>query len=541
MGRQRRLGNRSVSLVLIRDVRLFQFLKYACIGGLNTGVSYLIYAACLVAGFNASLALCIGYVAGMGTSYVLNALWTFGQSPKSRRQFGRFILANVILLGLSEMLLHLILHVFDVSPYLGQAMNLVPMTLLGFYVNSRFVFQTPSAPAISPLFSTPPIAERHLRLLGWACGLVLFDRLLLLLSALWISQHRHLHPSWTKLLVTGYVHWDSGWYIGLSHHGYESLKQTAFFPAYPGTIWMLHVLTGWGSHVSAIVISLLAFVITLYFLGRYVTHVFGQQYAISTMCMLALFPTAFYFESAYTESLFLALALASVYYAGVQKFYRAAILAALATLTRNTGLLLEGILFIEWLFRSGYGWRFWRVPRSQKSWLSLLSLGLPILALGGYGLWLKLRFGDFLGFVTAEHYWHRAYMPPWQAFWHTYQIWLHPQLTVMQHQYVQFELGAFLLGVMMLAAGLIDMWKSPRYLILWIYTGLAFYLTASEPSFNVPDYLVSLPRYAVMWFPGFVYLAMIAKSRMVRIVVYFIFAALLFEKSALFFIGQWIA
>lgn len=390
------------------------------------------------------------------------------------------------------------------------------------------------------MFSTDSERGKLFRFLGFAVGVVLLQRIVLGISMV-VYLHRH-HIAWNfyTLLVKGYTHWDSSWYILLARTGYTNLKQTAFLPLYPMTMGVLHACTHLSLATCGILISLLSFVVALFFLGLVVEREFSRRTAFIAMMLVAFFPTSYYFDSVYTEAMFMALSLAAVYFSNTHRFWIAGFFAALATFTRNTGLLLLLVLAFDYLRYRHMGYRFWQVEWWRKLNLRVLGLFLPPVVLFLYCSWLKVRFGSFFAFLEAEHYWHRGYMSPWMAYSHTLLLVFRERPTIMQHSYVVVEAAAFTFAAVSLLLGLRHVRRSATQLGWWLYLLAVTWITSSEPALNIPDYLLSLPRFALMMFPGFVYLADVRPKWLVW-VVFTLFAVLLTMKAEQFFQGHWIA
>jgi putative flippase GtrA len=122
--------------------KIWPFIKFCLTGGLNTVLSYVVYALFVgVMHVPYSSALAVGYIVGMITSFILNTLWTFEKSKLDITYLWRFLLVNLLLLLFSEEGLHLLIKNLHLSAYLAQAINLVPQTLLGFFLNKLFVFK----------------------------------------------------------------------------------------------------------------------------------------------------------------------------------------------------------------------------------------------------------------------------------------------------------------------------------------------------------------------------------------------------------------
>jgi len=121
-------------------VEVQMFMKYCLVGMINTGISYAVYAFFVAVHVPISISLAFGYVSGLISSYSINARWTFAATtPIQWKHRWRFIIANILLLLLSEQSLQWIVKHAVASPYIAQVLNLIPITILGFLVN-RWVF-----------------------------------------------------------------------------------------------------------------------------------------------------------------------------------------------------------------------------------------------------------------------------------------------------------------------------------------------------------------------------------------------------------------
>ncbi len=514
-----------------------RFVKYCLTGLLNTGVSYAVYGALIALRIDAAWALAVSYAVGMISSWLVNSRWTFGRSRVDGAALRRFAMVNSGILIVSEMSLHLILRDVTASPYLAQIINLPPVTVVGFMANQLLVFQNAKETA-----RTPATIGAFRRYLAVATGVVIAQRLFVLAAETYAAVSHGMRLTLYSLLVSGLAHWDSGWYIQIARSGYTTVDQTAFWPVYPWLMGGLHALSGLDLRVSGIVISLVCFVFFLSFLGLWAEREFGRRTALWTMALIVFFPTAYYFDAVYTESLFLMLSAAAVYASQTRRFKTANVLVMVAALTRNTGVLLGLILFFDYIKDRQAGWRFWQ----RRWWRSLgfeaLYLLLPAAGLAAYCVWLKERFGHYFPFLIAEnHHWHRGYMAPWLTSSNTLHLLFHPQATSLSPDYIRFEMASFAFAVMVLLIGVLYVRKSLGHVGWWLYLFTVVWITASEPSFDVPDYLVSLPRYVLMLFPGFIYFADFLRSNWIRAALTAALAAVLFITSGIFYRGIWIA
>lgn len=201
-----------------------------------------------------------------------------------------------------------------------------------------------------------------------------------------------------------WARWDGAWYSEISTGGYEERypASTAFFPLYPLLI-RLGTLIGGGPALWGVGISLAATFFALYFIYRIAEHLYDVRAARAATLVTAFFPTAFFLNSVYTESLFLALSTGCIWAAMVRRdLLLAAVLGALAAFTRSPGVLLIIPLALEW-------WRH----RRELGAPGLASLALVPAGIGAYVVFLWARFGEPLVFFSQqEEYWGREPTSP---------------------------------------------------------------------------------------------------------------------------------
>jgi hypothetical protein len=190
-------------------------------------------------------------------------------------------------------------------------------------------------------------------------------------------------------LAAATVRWDALAYTGIAAHGYTTKISTTFFPLYPLTIRAVDVVAR-SYTVAGIAISLVSFAVAMVLIHRLTELELDRRAADATVLLLAFAPVSFFFTAIYTESLFLALSVGAVLAARRGRPALAGGLAALATVTRVTGILLV-VPCALLLVGDGRWWdrRQWRDRR--LAWLLLapaaLLVFLAYLANRGYG-WL---------------------------------------------------------------------------------------------------------------------------------------------------------
>lgn len=183
-----------------------------------------------------------------------------------------------------------------------------------------------------------------------------------------ISPHPVLRPYLGVALETNpwlepWQRWDTLHYQAIAERGYQAFEGSLFTPPlFPLLIRLLDDLTGWGTLLCGIIISNLAFLVALKVLFELVEMETGsRKLAGRTLICLASFPTAFFFLAGYTESLFLLAAVLCIYYARRGYWLFAGGWAAVAALTRLTGvLLIIPLAYAAWQeTRTNLHWRPW--------------------------------------------------------------------------------------------------------------------------------------------------------------------------------------
>jgi hypothetical protein len=201
-------------------------------------------------------------------------------------------------------------------------------------------------------------------------------------------------------VVDVWARWDSDWYLRIAESGYSWPSSTpAFFPLYPlgvsatGRLLFDHYVLG------AVILSLASGLLAFVLLHRLTELRLGRRNATWTIVFLAVSPTALFFGAAYSESLFLLLAVASFLSAERGRFGIAGAAAGLAMLTRPVGVALVPALIL-------FAWRSGERPRALAG-----AMIAPIVALA-YPLVLWLWIGRPLAFLDAQEVvWGRSLSP----------------------------------------------------------------------------------------------------------------------------------
>ena len=142
-----------------------------------------------------------------------------------------------------------------------------------------------------------------------------------------------------NVLAAPAIRWDSIHYLAIAQHGYTRPGESVFFPLYPLLIRALGLAVG-SDPVAGVVISAVSLAAGLIMLHRLTELELGRNAAGGAVLLLAFAPLSFFFTAVYTESRFRALSLGSFYAARRERWRLAAVLAAMASITRVTGVVL---------------------------------------------------------------------------------------------------------------------------------------------------------------------------------------------------------
>jgi len=312
-----------------------------------------------------------------------------------------------------------------------------------------------------------------------------------------------------------WAHWDGAWYSSIAKEGYFGTQWPSsanFFPFYP-LLLRLGTMTGVGAPLAGVLISLAASLLVLYFAHELVRDYFDSEAARAATLALAFFPTAFFLNAVYTESVFLAAALGSVWAARIRRdFVLAGLLGCVAALTRNVGVFLILPLAHEWLQR-----------RREAGLTGLAALALVPAGLLGYMFWLWRWSSHPLLFSTvARVTWGRAPANPghtldraWIAARSGAAWTIRPQRvfeTTTSSDPTWHAVGTFDFVFLILFLALLVLVAARLPLGLFGYAAATVLLPVVTPAFVLP--LASVSRYVLAAFPAFFVLGtLLARSR----------------------------
>lgn len=327
-------------------------------------------------------------------------------------------------------------------------------------------------------------------------------------------------------LFWSWANFDGVHYIRIVEDGYIYGLTQAYFPFYPVLIKVLSYVCR-NLLFNGLLISHLAFLASLFLLYKLCLLDFKKEVAKQTLLLTCIFPTAFFFLSYYTESLFLALILASFYLARQKKWLGAGILGALASATRVLGILTLPALLFEYFEVKG--------EKKKINYGQLSACFLPAIGLGAYMLYLKKRLGDAFLFVSSQPGFGAGrsvnkVVLLYQVFWRYLKMIVTVDRTNPIYFTLLLEVGvSFLILVL-----LIWSYKKIRNSYL-VFAVLAYLLPTLTGTFS------SMPRYVLILFPAFFMMSLLLKDKKLRLAAYLLSFILSGVCTIMFTRGYWVA
>lgn len=350
----------------------------------------------------------------------------------------------------------------------------------------------------------------------------------------WIDPSQ-FYQEQTWDIVSLHARWDSFWYLDIAQNGYHleynpwGLYNVVFFPLYPFLIKLITFLTAGNFILAGWILSNAFLLLALFYFFKLVKEFHPPSSAkpsegrdearlqraeinlCSPIIFLLIFPTAFFLNAIYTESLFLFLSLATFYYGLKKKFIYAGVFGLFASLTRVTGILL--FIPLSWEYFKNNGFKL-------KSLISQKILPIFLIPLGTFSFFLYhyIKFGNFFLFFEVQKNWGRAF-------------------TLQRGHFDFFSNPAivnFILDVFFVVFALIMLF----FVFKKLRTSYGLYMLATIAVALSTGTFMSIGRYILVLFPIYILLALI-KNQYLQQSWAFISALLLALYTILFVNNYW--
>jgi hypothetical protein len=336
--------------------------------------------------------------------------------------------------------------------------------------------------------------------------------------------------SWSQAVYGHWYRWDAIWYGTIAQGGYQyfgtrEASNVAFFPLFPLIEGLVSRVTGLPVEASGSWVStLLAFAacLLLYRLAQRETD--DAETASRSVVYLLAFPAAYYLAAGFSEATYLLCVLAAFWWARDGRWAWSGVAAFLAGLARLHGALLIVPLGYEYLRQRGF-----RLRSIRADVLAILGAPLGVLAFMAY---LGLQFGrSFAYFEIQSLFFKGSRAEAFPTF---------PTTTLAKYLDGLLNGAPTTEGVIVVAATILlliltlEVWlRLPRVYGVYMLTVALFSLVGGD--------LISMPRFVVPMFPGFIALALLGKRPWVDRIILIVSIALLGVLALMFTKGYWIA
>lgn len=220
----------------------------------------------------------------------------------------------------------------------------------------------------------------------------------LLVLAVW--AHRRHHGVWPILATR----WDADWYLGIADHGYARALGTeydannlAFFPLHPVLVKAVAAVTPGSRATVGLCLAVVASLLAAWGIFAVGDRLHGRRVGVLLTVLWAALPVGLVQWMGYTESLFTALAAWALYAVLADRWLWAGALAALAGVTRPTGVAVAAAVTATALLRL----------RGRPT--ALVAALLAPLGWCAYVGWVGLRLGRWDGYFAVQRLWHNEW------------------------------------------------------------------------------------------------------------------------------------
>jgi hypothetical protein len=301
--------------------------------------------------------------------------------------------------------------------------------------------------------------------------------------------------------------WDAVWYISIATDGYtyapHAQTSVVFYPVLPLLLLILHYPLSFLPFNSYLLVGMLiawvSFLAACCVLYQMTLERFGQPTAYGAVLLLSTFPFSLFYGAAYTESLFLLLALLAFYAIDRQNWRLAATMALIAGATRPTGVFV-GVCVIAAYALDWYKTK--HALRRDVAWLALVPVGTLAYLVYNYYHW-----GDFLAPMhVSDAAWRRGSLR-WDALAQGIYLLTHPDAWLNGAEYKPLLFGLYSVLALLFLISLPFIWRKlgPIYAL---YAALAILVPIVTD-----DVMVSVGRYLSIVFPTFIVLASALRER----------------------------
>ena len=326
-----------------------------------------------------------------------------------------------------------------------------------------------------------------------------------------------------------WAQWDFGAYTAIAENGYspENPERAAHFPLFPLLIWLFKPLIP-NSFVAGVGISLASLLAAVILLYRLTLREFGDgATGVRAVFYLLVYPTAFFTSTAYSESLFLLVAIVTFLFLRQGRWWLSGFGGLFASATRLLGIGLVLPFAWEYLRRMRQGHYRW-----DWGWLALFLI--PV-GLAAFAVVLRYQMNNPFAFISAQEEFGRKPVLPWESFRYGWEVVLGKHLVpgYLENWAINaVEFGSTCLFIVMTVLVSLRLGLSyGLYMAVGLLLPLSMSLLGDRP-------LAAMSRFHLVLFPAFMLLGHYGKHAVVDRTICVVFVTLLGLLTALF-VTQW--
>jgi len=218
-------------------------------------------------------------------------------------------------------------------------------------------------------------------------------------------------------------------YIKIALEGYKH-NATAFLPVFPLLMRFGVMVTGLSPIIVGMGISITSLFISLMLFPNYLKRLhFTSKHIYWFLLFFLCFPTSFFLQGVYTESVFIMFLIATLYMATQKKWMLAAAFGYFAGLSRITGFFLSSLLFLEVIKQITFTKDIVHYIQSVIKSVTIpkiLAVSAPLLGFGTFMAYLWLTTGDPLRLAHSQVDFNQnrstSFVFPLQVVWRYFKI-----------------------------------------------------------------------------------------------------------------------
>jgi hypothetical protein len=377
--------------------------------------------------------------------------------------------------------------------------------------------------------------RKPLQLLGKVVCLCLLNRMILFIGTyLFFKVQGNSNLDFYSSFKEIWFKWDSNGYLRIAEGWYKNVGDIKFdialYPFYPILIKIANFFIH-DYFISGIFVSNIFLIIGLYFLFRLIESEYNKSdLAFDSIQYVLIFPMSFFFSIVYTESVFFALSVLTVYYVHKKQWIAGGIFGMLAAFSRNQGILLSIVLLFELLHENRLV-DYLKQGNMKKFTIRFLhTVGITLLVPCGTFLYLltnKLSYGNWFQFLAFQN-------ENWSQRFGFFADNIKNFVFEAVNRDARLSLGVFVPNILIffVSLALIVLVMNKMRLSYIIYT-FAYVIISFSPT-----WLLSGPRYISGLFTFYLMLALVIRGSETRKHVGFVFYVLLLFYSFEFFLGN---